>query len=167
MDNVRILTEYQEFLRIVKSETIEVPITSATQFQYSFGIQQNLKNALITGLETFTNTQMTLSPLNNPLAVPADFNRAYLQLASAQNKVDINNIPLYSIQSNPGLLRLFDYKAVDWQNCYVNIANNPLAPVPATPSRSFVFTVYYVERQQKDDLMKRIAQWTESVLKMK
>jgi hypothetical protein len=164
--NTRIITQYQEFLRISKSETVEVGPTVATQFQYKFPIIQNLKNTLITGMESFSVSQVTVSPLNAPVVVVADYNRAYLQLATPKNRTEVNNIPLLSLQSFPGFLRLFDYKDVDWQNCFINVANNLAAPVAVTAGHSFLFTVYYIDKEQKQGLLKRIQAWQATLDKM-
>jgi len=157
MEDSRIITQYQEFLRISKSETVEIPLAANT-FRYQFPILQNLKNTLVTGMEAFNDTQMTFTPTNAPVVVAADYNRSYLQLANPKNRVDVNNIPLFSLQSFPGFLRLFDYKDLDWQNCFVNIGN-PNPPVALTTPASFLFTVYYIDKQNKASLIKRIQEW--------
>jgi hypothetical protein len=156
--DIRIITEYQEYLRISKSETVEIPLVANT-YRYQFPILQNLKNALVTGMEAFSSAEMTYTPTNQPVIVAADYNRSYLQLSNPFNRIEVDNIPLYSLKSFPGFLRLLDYKDVDWQNCFINIGN-PTPAVPLTVPSSLLFTVYYIDKQSKDVLKKKLQEIT-------
>jgi hypothetical protein len=140
---------------------VEILVTDATVFKYNFPIVGNLKNKLIVGIESIDDGFQKVTP-DNFLVVPHfTYIQSYLTLINKKTRSNFNRIPLYSIFLEPGLIKQLNYQEIDWENCFIEIANNPAAPLPAPAGTSFLFIVHYIDKPSSNALIGRINQYTE------
>jgi hypothetical protein len=157
-------TQLQSFLRATKTETVEVLVTSATVFKYNFPIIGNLNNKLITGIELYSQPDAT--PNNARTVLAADNRRSYVTLINKQDHTQFTRIALIALLQEPGILKQLNFVEIDWENSYLEIIDNPSAPSPAPAGRSFLFGVYYTEKNDRISLMGKANQLWQMVRRM-
>lgn len=143
---------FQQYIRMKNSDTIEVKVTSGSQFKYQFGLLQNLKGKLLTSIESFSNSEVPNSPTGNTVVDAAGFSRGFLTLVDKSGKEFITKLPLYSLsaKNNNGVLRLIDYLAVDWEKSFIEIGDQT---TPAPTNQCYLFSVGVAERKDKAQLL--------------
>lgn len=160
-------TQLNSFLAIERSETLEIPITDPTVYKYNFPILRNLENKLITGFESnIYYLPFQASPLNRRIVGIGTSSRSYVTLKSKQGKILQDRIAVGSLLLTTGNVKKIDYSSIDWENSFVEIADDPAASVAAPAGQSFLFTIYYENKPNYGALISRLLKYRELATRM-
>lgn len=137
------------------SQTIEFSTTTSidipggsTLSRHMFKQQQNLRGRLITGIESFGVSNLTVSPDNVTTTADNVQQCTYVTLITTDNVEAIYRMPLAATNRTAGAASTFyqnafkgiESKEIDWEKSYIEIANVALIAVGNT---AITFTIYY------------------------
>lgn len=133
----------------IRIEVIELNVGSSLTQAYNFGQLPNLRDAArIISVEAYDNGQVTLSPLNKSVVLPAVLKKAYLELVESGNtNAVLVKVPLVDIskQNAASVIEKLDLPTVDWEKSQVKIPELTNLSV----NESFIFKVKYVKGNRK------------------
>lgn len=133
-------------MKIKRFESVEISIpTSSTLTKFYFSDQPQLRNAKIQGIQVYTPTAITKTPLTGSTpATLADIKQATLTLYQGDLQV-FYNLPLIAFNNiqdltSPSVWSLPEMNDIDisWTKSYVT-----LATAAGTTNVAFSFGIYY------------------------
>ncbi len=137
----------QDFIPVYKQTTVEVPIGTG---QLSIGDIATLRGKKIVYIETFHDSDVTITPLGRTPVTDAALKASFLTLAKAGTDRPIENRPLTSLikADNSGVIQPLDYIVVDWVNSFLQCPDT--AAVSANAGNYYLLVVQY-----EDDIIGR------------
>lgn len=133
-------------MKIKRFESVEIPIpTSSTLTKFYFFDQPQLRQAKIQGIQVYTPTAITKTPLTGSTpATLADIKQATLTLYQGDLQI-IYNLPLIAFNNiqdltSPSVWELPEMNDIDisWTKSYIT-----LATAAGTTNVAFSFGIYY------------------------
>jgi len=133
-------------MKIKRYEAVEIPVpTGSTLTRFYFPDQPQLRNAKIQGVQVYTPTAITKTPLTGSTpATIADIKQATLTLYQGDLQI-IFSLPLIAFNNiqdlaNPSVWELPEMNDIDisWTKSFIT-----LATAAATTNVAFSFGIYY------------------------
>lgn len=124
-----------------KYKVIEIACT-ATDTVYNFPTDSVLKNSVIVGVEAFSVTDNSITPLGRTVVNTTVFGKSYLMLKSQNGSEElISNVPLSRIRpaANNGDFFETDIDPINPSDCQIKVASS----ASLSASESFLIGVYY------------------------
>lgn len=132
---------------VYRTRTIYIPLTGGLKAgqEIAFPDQQDLKEAIVTSVETFTDTDLTTSPAGVALVSDADAARLVVTLTQ-QSDMRVKQVPYLGMRTvrNAGEPRQYDGLLLEWTQCKIGVTANLAA---ATAIVAAVSVGYYYPKK--------------------
>lgn len=128
-------------MKKTKYKVLEIQCT-ATDTTYNLPTDSVLKNSVIVGIEAFSVTDNSLTPLGRTTVNTTVFGKSYLTLKSINGSEElISNVPLSRIRpaANNGDYFNTDIDQINPSDCQIKVAST----ASLSASESFLIGVYY------------------------
>lgn len=127
---------------VYRTRTVFIPLTGGLKqgASIAFPDQQDLKNAIITSVETFTGDDLLTAPDGTPILTAGDALNVLVTIAQ-QSDQRIKQVPYQAMSAfrNAGEPRQYDALLVEWTQCRIELTAN----LAATTATAAVCVGYY------------------------